>query len=278
MNCDCNLVDFVKYTKRDVIKISHNNIKFEVDGLYCYGPKSLINEKIKNLNPKNINCYWLSANEKGACKNICTCWELREEQKIFADCSHRNLTGIPDLVGQHNQWSVELNLSGNKIDYLPSLKNDIYKNIKILDLSNNSISSISTDLFSESLQVLKLHNNKISQLDDSVIQYLGKSDITLTNLTLYGNPWEYDCDSQKSIQISFIKNNLNVEMTRCKNYKKLLLKAKFIDESSSKGSSSDNEIYLDPNDFILLVLGLALVMTFLLRKFNVIITNKNSNR
>ena len=98
-----------------------------------------------------------------------------EVQKIFADCSDRNLTEIPSLIGKYNNWITEVNLSGNQIEFLPSLKNDSFKNIRVLNLSNNPILSITTD----SLQVLKLNDNEISLIDYSIIKNLKKLNISL---------------------------------------------------------------------------------------------------
>ena len=173
-----------------------------------------------------------------ACYNICTCWKFPGVQKILADCSHRDLTQIPNLVGKYKNWSTELNLSRNRIQNMSFLENGIEKNVQVLDLSNNSRTAISIDSFTKSLQILRLHDNNITKLDYSVIEYLESPNTTLSTLSLYGNPWECDCNSKKLTKISFIRNNLdNVEKIRCENYKEFLFQVDFSDFCNDKNDT-----------------------------------------
>ena len=266
IQCDCHLLDFIKSTKRDIVKAFHKNIKLSIDDLNCIGPQWIAYKSVRNIDPKELKCIWTPTNEdnKDACSKICTCWQFPEEQKILADCSDRNLTHIPKLVGMYNNWTTELNFSGNRLELLPSLSNDEFKHIKALDLSNNSISSISTDIFSESLQVLELHDNKISKLDYSVIRYLEKQNTSLTNLSLYNNPWECDCGSEKLTEISTINNYYsNVEKARCQNYKEFLFKVNFTDLCYDKNSLSNVGIRKDTYYFPYEIFGLMAVLNFL---------------
>ena len=242
IQCDCHVLDFFKHTKRNVLKLFQKNIIFDIDDLYCGGPYWVANKSVKSLNPKDIRCDWLRTKNADACNDICTCWKFPEERKILADCSERNLTQIPNLVGMYNEWSIELNVSGNRIERVPSLKNDIFKKIKVLDLSNNAISSISTDIFSESLQVLKLHKNNISNLECSVIQYLEKQNIVMSYISLYDNPWKCDCGSKKLTQLSSINNTYNLQKMRCKNDDALLFKVNFTEKCTSKNNLPKKEI------------------------------------
>ena len=224
----------------------------------------MTSKTLKNLDLNDIYCDWFPTNIQDACKNICTCWKFPEKQTIFANCSHLNLTDIPSLVGKYNEWAIELNLSGNRIEYLPSLKNETFQNVKVLDVSENNISSISTDVFSKSLQVLKIHNNAITNLSNSVIQYLEKPNITLINLTLYGNPWKCNCDAQKLTEISSIKNIVNAKKTLCKmnhEHEELLFNVNFTSICPGKNISSNNEIHHDPDNLFnkIVVSGILLV-------------------
>ena len=188
MQCDCRLMNFLPLIKRKITTKVQTYINFLIDDLYCNGPYYMINKSLKSLDLEDIKCDWLRTNNTDACNDICSCWKFPESQKIHADCSQKNLKHLPNLVGKFNNWTTELNLSRNRIKYLPFLKNDTFKHISVLDLSNNSISSTSVDIFSDSLQVLKLHGNKITKLDDAVIQHLKNPNISLTNLMLHKNP------------------------------------------------------------------------------------------
>ena len=120
-----------------------------------------------------------------------------------------------------------MNFSRNRIEHLPYLKNDTFKNLSLLDLSNNKISTFTTDVFSKSLKVLKLHDNNITSLNNSVLQFLEKPNISLIDFTLYGNPCVVDCVAQKLTEIFSTKTSFNVEKVQCKKkdeQEKLLLK------------------------------------------------------
>ena len=254
MQCDCRFIEFIRLIKGKFSKY----INFLIDDLYCKGPEDMLNKSVKNLDLKDIKCEWLRTNTPDACNNICTCWNFPETQKIYANCSHQNLDYIPNLVGKYNEWTIDLDLSSNQIKSLPSLTNDAFKNIKILDLSNNSISSITTDLFSKSLRTLKLNDNKISKLDYSVMQHLEKSDISLTNLSLHDNPWECDCNTEKLTKISSINNSYSREKIHCKNYNEFLFKVNF------SNLCRDKNVYFQYVIFVLIVLlsFIAMVIIF----------------
>ena len=130
------------------------------------------------------------------------------------------------LVGNRANWIVELNLTGNHINQIPALSNDKFKNIKVLILAENNISSITVDIFSKSLQVLQLHNNSVSRLDSSVIEYLRGENLTLNSLTLHNNPWICDCEEREMLNLVhelITKSNFNVKMIYCNNFNKYMI-------------------------------------------------------
>ena len=242
MKCDCSLREFVPFIKGKFIEGSQIYFRFLIENVYCTGSDYIANKSIINLEMKDIKCKWSSVDENDACHKICDCWQFLEIPKIVADCSKRNLTQIPNLVGNYKNWTIELDVSGNRIENLSYLKNNILKNIQVLDLSNNSISSISTEIFSESLRILKLNDNNITKFDNSLIHYLNKTNISLINLTLFDNPWICDCDAQKLTLISSIKNDLNMKKTHCKIDNALLFKVNFTDLCDRNHSFSHHVI------------------------------------
>ena len=225
-----------------------------------------------------MKCDWLPTNTEDACNNICSCWKYPQERKISANCSSRNHSYLPSLVGKYNDWTIELNVSGNAIKFLPNLTNDSFKNIKLLDLSNNNISSISTNVFSGSLQVLKLHDNQIPKLDSLVIEYLKMPNISLKNLTLYGNPLECDCDAQKLTQIPTIIDSVNVKSIFCNNYNELLFKVNFPEICPNEKSFlkiTDKFSYIIFG--LLVIISLIILISFLLYYYRHVLNCKTDS-
>ena len=153
--CDCRLLDFLPFIGKNFTISFQINISFLIDDLNCKDPNNMKNKKIKDLDLKDVQCPWVQKNNKtDACNNVCTCWIFPVAKKVIVDCSQKNLTHIPKLVGNLNNWTTELNFSGNRIRDTNFLENKVRKNIQVLDLSNNSITSISTDTFFKSLLVM----------------------------------------------------------------------------------------------------------------------------
>ena len=76
----------------------------------------------------------------------------------------------------------------------------------------------------------------------SVIEYLQKSNITLTNLSLYNNPWECNYRAKKLTQILSVNNIYNMQNMRCEIDDALLFKVNFAEKCFDKNSLSKNEI------------------------------------
>ena len=100
-----------------------------------------------------------------------------------------------------------------------------------------------------------MHDNNITKLDFSLIEYLENPNSTLSNLSLYGNPWECDCHTKKLTKISFIRNNHdNVEKIHCKNYDEFLFQVDFSNFCHDKSDT----------DFPYEILGLAAIVIFVI--------------
>ncbi|CAG2205667.1 unnamed protein product [Mytilus edulis] len=88
-----------------------------------------------------------------------TCERFYKKGELKIDCSHKNLTHIPDLPSD----TVYLNLQHNLIIRIPNNTFKHMTNLKVLDLSFNKLQSMNDQSFSglRNLMKLDLNNNMI---------------------------------------------------------------------------------------------------------------------
>ena len=148
MQCDCRLADFLPFIKGKVIEGTQKYFKFLIEDLYCDGPEYMANKEVKSLKPKDIKCDWFPTNNTDACSGICNCWQFPKERKIVANCSYRKLADIPNLVGKYNNWTTELNLSGNLLEL-----------IQLKQLKSNTTHTTNTTNTTKLIQLIQLKSN-----------------------------------------------------------------------------------------------------------------------
>jgi len=90
------------------------------------------------------------------CSTNCECYFFPKHNVSKIDCSKSNLidpsTVIPDIL-KTTSSSIDLILRGNLIEILPNLSRF---HITLLDISNNSITTLDANLLPKSLKVRKI--------------------------------------------------------------------------------------------------------------------------
>ncbi|XP_060876389.1 uncharacterized protein LOC132949489 isoform X2 [Metopolophium dirhodum] len=123
------------------------------------------------------------------CSTDCECYFLPKHNVSKIDCSKSNLidpsTIIPDL--KTTSSSIDLILRDNLIEILPNLTS-FY--ITLLDISNNSITTLDANLLPKSLKVLFADNNKLTTLNGNALRLMQRLDVVM----LSKNPWPCECD------------------------------------------------------------------------------------
>lgn len=207
LNCTCNLLGLSRYFRSKLVS-GDVDLKLDIkaDNLECHNPPKYKNWNFKTIQPEELSCFQKSVMLNDACNNTCSCWNYPGKRLLLVDCSNRNLTKIPQHVANPNNWSIALNMSGNILRETPELNQSYLLNVTHLDLSCNNISLVSVKVFSKVLQILKLHNNRITRLDNTVIAAL-TSNTVLYKLTLYKNKWECTCETRNFLK--FIKKKMS---------------------------------------------------------------------
>ncbi|KAJ8673123.1 hypothetical protein QAD02_004385 [Eretmocerus hayati] len=196
LNCDCNLIPLIKHNKN----LHHNSVydylKIQLGASRCAAPAEFETRLIGSLGEEELSCPTNLLSD--VCNETCTCRYYPESNTLIMDCSYRNLTKVPRNINIPQNMSVHLNFSGNG---LTSITGGL--NVSVLDLSNNSIFDVEENIFSSSLRVLKLHNNRISRFNSEIISYLTSHFTSQNNLslTLYGNEWICNCETKDFVEV-----------------------------------------------------------------------------
>lgn len=85
------------------------------------------------------------------CSNICDCYYKPKRNVSRIICSKLNINELHKISSILSSFPIELILKNNLIDVLPNLKN-LY--ITALDISNNMITTLDTNLLPTGLKVI----------------------------------------------------------------------------------------------------------------------------
>ncbi|AWP05133.1 putative slit -like 1 protein-like [Scophthalmus maximus] len=201
-NCDCRLSWFGAWLRSRRIVTGNPR---------CQGPAFLREIPLQDVAVPDFRCEDGSVLDDNRCApgpqcpNQCTCMDT------VVRCSNKHLQGLPRGLPRN---VTELYLDGNQFTSVPK---DLasFKYLQLVDLSNNKISSLSDDSFSNmsqlttlilsynslrcipplalgglrSLRLLSLHGNDISELQQGIF-----SDVaSLSHLAIGANPLYCDC-------------------------------------------------------------------------------------
>ncbi|CAH0564700.1 unnamed protein product [Brassicogethes aeneus] len=186
------------------------------------------NEMMYNLtrNIEHINYPMSSIMDEGyTCPKKCKCFWYPVNFNFMVDCSNRKLKKIPKFWapsyipkrGENIEVkNISVDLQNNNLVEGPS-QHDGYDNVTSLILSKNEIKNITW--IPSNIQVLYLDQNKISFLNDQLIDSLTRS--SLKSLKLGENPFICDCTTVKLKQylsgiIQVDKENIKCDKTNMK--------------------------------------------------------------
>ncbi|KAJ8672792.1 hypothetical protein QAD02_004052 [Eretmocerus hayati] len=204
LDCDCHVSLLMQYLNGKFDKTVYADVNISVEDLKCSSPIELRGKLITDItrdDENDLRCPRLSSIPEDPCNSTCECWDYpARDVMLYVDCSNRNLTGKAlEKIDNPQNYLINLTLSGTGLTEIPS-----GLNVTFLDLSNNSITAVSKQVFSPTLRDLKLHNNSISRFDPDVVQYLddyGSQNPPHIKVTLYDNKWICDCKMRDFLNV-----------------------------------------------------------------------------
>lgn len=173
------------------------------------------------------------------CLMNCFCYFRNVDNHLMVNCSNKDITIVPDLQISKTTSNIssteflkqsdkiQLNFENNSIKKLPAIP--IRYDYQVIELiaSNNLIDEISDENLGDHLKVLDLRNNSLQSLSASVMNEI----IKIEKVYLGGNPWKCDCSTIEFFRFVevFKKVFVDYESLHCDNLNKQFVDLKSID-------------------------------------------------
>ena len=180
--CGCDFEELVNFNE------NFDQLNFNFFEAVCDSPDRLRGRLMKNISSEEMLC-------DDGCQNFndCECLIEEFEQNVTLQCTNfdfENITLLDDasrpLRSKYtNLWLIFYNQSE-----LPVIPKNFKLRITMIIAQRNSIQNILIDnLASDHLKILDLSDNKISTLSEEVAEKLKR----MQEVSLGGNPWHCDC-------------------------------------------------------------------------------------
>ena len=202
--CDC----IMWAVAREVRKILQTSpiIKPRFDTWICDWPYRVKGKSILELGE---NQWMPRKSPPQNCPPKCFCQERCLDGIVIVDCEERNLTKFPSLMPQ---GIIELNLINNEIKDLPAYS--FLTNVTVLKLTNNKIYQLQTSVLQKLriINVLLIDSNKLTSLPREI------ESMNFTELALDQNLFKCNCTT-KWMKQWLLNNKLrirDVEKVLCK--------------------------------------------------------------
>ena len=202
--CNCHASEFVKYLqqKAKTIGLTNETINILPEESRCFKPDYMKGRFMRDVKPIDLLCDLEYSNtEENNCPHECTCMVRAADSTLIVNCSNLNLIEIPRLPNITNLQlkQIELIIDSNNITKLPLLTFPFYDAVSKLIAFNNLISDVQLDNIPIFLQSLQLRNNKLTFIENNVVNVFKKIKI----LSLSDNSWNCQCSSADLI--NFVK-------------------------------------------------------------------------
>lgn len=255
IECDCNVLNFVKYLRNRNNTEMINNVRITVGDLKCAKPDNLKNALVSTIDPMLLLCP-LDSEETAMkrCPNDCECFVRLEDKHLLMNCAKNFSSEQLPVASIINLKQTELRIENSNLsqENLPTQQSAGYKEITKLLLSGNELEKISLENLPPKLVVLQLHDNQLKTLDESVINFISNSS-TIDELTLSGNPWICNCTTLPFMNFvqKFHMKISDFSKMNCSN-------GRSFDKLTASGLCNDDNYFIVIISFVTAFLGLAL--------------------
>ena len=173
----------------------------------CSWPHGLKNKPILEIEESQ----WMRREELSNCPDGCFCLKRCSDGIIVVDCEKKSLKEVPSSMPQ---GLIELNLRNNEIKDIPA--HPYLINVTVLKLSNNKVEQLQASMVQKLKHVksLLIDSNRLSSLPKEI------EALNFTTLALDQNVFKCDCTT-KWMKSWLVKNNnriKSVEKVLCSSY------------------------------------------------------------
>lgn len=233
--CDCRSYDLVHYFRNQLAPQVRSVVRFDGSELNCAGNNNMKGMLVSSIDPELLTCE-----ENDQCPYNCSCYYRPYDNALLVDCSERGFESLPSYMPNNINRTkhydhIELDVSHNRLEVIPSKLGTNYDMVTKIDLSYNNIRKLSLASFSKNLTDINLGNNNMTIMDTASINIL-KNLTSLENLTLTNNPWNCDCEAKSFITFisKILKQVTNYNNLTCRTGEPLITKVNNVCPTASE--------------------------------------------
>ena len=202
LTCDCKMAATVKLISSVLEK--HPKIKPRFSSWLCDWPHELKGKSFLDTNETN---QWMTREKIQNCPSACLRRKRCSDGHIVVNCESQNLEEMPSSMPQGR---IELNLINNQIRKIPSYY--YLENLTVLKLTNNKVEQLQVSVLKglKHVKTLMIDSNMLGSLPEEIIR------LQFTRMALSGNSFKCDCNTK------WMKHWLLKNKNRIRDYNKVL--------------------------------------------------------
>ena len=202
LTCDCKMAAIVKLISSVLEK--HPEIKPRFSSWLCDWPHELKGKSFLHTNETN---QWMTREKTENCPSACLCRKRCSDGHIVVNCESQNLEEMPSSMPQ---GQIELNLINNQIRKIPS--HYYLENVTDLKLTNNKVEQLQVSVLKglKHVKTLLIDSNMLGSLPEEIIR------LPFTRMALSGNSFKCDCNTK------WMKHWLLKNKNRIRDYSQVL--------------------------------------------------------